>query len=353
MGVYPWFFSKVLTKLDPEFAHHLAFNVIRAIGSLPAPVRKVCAPHSALRVEALGMVFSSPFGLAAGFDKNATGITGLGALGFGHVEVGTLTAHAQEGNPKPRLFRLIKDRAIINRMGFNNDGSQNAVAHIERARLKKHRPVIGINIGKSRLTRPEDTTADYVTSAHLLAPIADYLVVNVSSPNTPGLRGLQELELLEPLLTRVQKAAGSTPLLVKIAPDMSNDQLDAIVDMVVRIELDGIIATNTTILREGLQEDADVVTEIGAGGLSGEPLQRRSMEVLQRIRSVAPKNLCIISVGGVSNAKDVIDRLQAGATLVQGYTAFLYEGPRWACSINRELKKMLSSVPEPSKFVGR
>lgn len=343
MRAYPWFFNSFLTKFEPEFAHHLAFSVIKAVGVLRLPARKLCKPDASLQVEALGMVFPSPFGLAAGFDKNATGITGLGALGFGHVEVGTLTAHAQEGNPKPRLFRLIKDRAIINRMGFNNNGSAAAVAHIEQARIKKHRPIIGVNIGKSKVTEVEDATADYLTSAYGLAPIADYLVVNVSSPNTPGLRGLQEIELLEPLLLSVQRAAAYTPLLVKIAPDMSNEQLDAIVDMVARIHLDGIIATNTTVSREGLRLNKTAVSEIGAGGLSGEPLRVRSMQVLERIRARAPEDLCIISVGGVRNASDVMARLQAGATLVQGYTAFLYEGPGWARAINRELKRLFAA----------
>src|SRR5690606_35294402 len=268
----------------------------------------------------------------------------------GHVEVGTLTKYAQPGNPRPRVFRLVDDRALINRMGFNNDGSDAALPRIERARLKRRRPVIGVNIGKSRVTEVEDAVEDYVWSAERLAPISDYLAVNVSSPNTPGLRGLQELELLEPLLAAVKRASGETPLPVKIAPDMADDQIDGIVQLAVRLELDGIIATNTTITREGLTESPFEIERIGAGGLSGAPLKNRALDVLKRIRSTAPDDLCVIAVGGVSTAEDVLERLAAGATLVQGYTAFIYEGPLWVRSINRGLRRAgwrsSSSQPE-------
>lgn len=334
MRIYPSLFNTVLRRMDSERAHHLAFSIIQTAPLFGAALRRVCAPKKQLKVQALGRTFSSPFGLAAGFDKNASAISGLGLLGFGHVEVGTLTKHAQEGNEKPRLFRLVRDRALINRMGFNNGGSAKAVAHIERARLRKHRPVIGVNIGKSRITEVEDAVADYVWSTERLAPIADYLAVNVSSPNTPGLRGLQELSLLEPLLAAVRDAAGNTPLLVKIAPDMDDDQLDGIVELAISLGLSGIIATNTTVSRSGLQADEEVVAEIGAGGLSGAPLQKRSLDVLRRIRAVAPSDFCVISVGGVTTAEDVLERLHSGATLVQGYTAFLYEGPAWVKNIN-------------------
>ncbi len=338
--LYPALFQTVLRRFAPETAHHLAFPVIQAAGLVAPLVRKLCAPSPRLKVSALGIDFPSPFGLAAGFDKNAEAILGLGALGYGHVEVGTLTRHAQPGNPKPRSFRLVDDRALINRMGFNNGGSLAAVPRIERARLARERPVIGVNIGKSRVTEVEDATADYVFSAERLAPIADYLAVNVSSPNTPGLRGLQELSSLEPLLIAVKAAAGDTPLLVKIAPDMDDEQLDGIVQLALRLGLDGIIATNTTIGREGLRASAEEVAAIGAGGLSGLPLRERSFEVLRRIRAVAPDpEFCVISVGGVTTARDVLDRLEAGATLVQGYTAFIYEGPLWARAINRGLER--------------
>ena len=338
MPVYPFIFTHVLSKLDPETAHHLAFTAIRALGRVKRPVSRFFAPHPSLRVNTLGLTFPSPFGLAAGFDKDATGILGLGALGFGHVEVGTLTPVGQPGNPKPRLFRLIEDRAVINRMGFNNSGAWSAVPRIAEARTRDQRPVIGVNIGKNLATQVDDAASDYITGTFQLAPLADYLAVNVSSPNTPGLRGLQELDALEPLLGVVREHAGDTPVLVKIAPDMNDEQIDAIVDLVVRVGLQGIIATNTTIAREGLRTAPERVASIGAGGLSGDPLKQRSLEVLQRIRTQAPPELCVISVGGVTTVQDVLDRLDAGATLVQGYTAFLYEGPFWARKINRGLK---------------
>lgn len=324
--------------MDAERAHHIVFPLIRAAGVVAPITRGFCAPDPSLRVRALGLEFPSPFGVAAGFDKNGEGILGLGALGFGHVEVGTLTRHAQSGNPKPRLSRLVEDRALINRMGFNNKSAVNAVPRIERARLSRLRPVIGVNIGKSRVTEVENATADYVHSAERLAPLADYLAINVSSPNTPGLRGLQELESLRPLLTEVKRVSGNTPLLVKIAPDMDNDQLDGIVNLALELELDGIIATNTTISREGLRASAEQLAAAGAGGLSGAPLRDRSVEVLKRIRMTAANpEFCVISVGGVATAEDVLERLRAGATLVQGYTAFIYEGPLWARAINRGL----------------
>ncbi|MBK0419094.1 quinone-dependent dihydroorotate dehydrogenase [Leucobacter sp. CSA1] len=337
MRLYPTLFTTVLRHMDPETAHHLAFSAIRIAPALERALRGLCAPDPGLRVRALGLDFPSPFGLAAGFDKNAEGIAGLGALGFGHVEVGTLTRHAQPGNPKPRLFRLVADRGLINRMGFNNGGSAAAVPRIERARMRRHRPIIGVNIGKSRATEVEDAVEDYVWSAQRLAPIADYLAVNVSSPNTPGLRGLQELEMLEPLLTAVRDAAGKTPLLVKIAPDMGDEQVDGIVRLAARLGLDGVIATNTTISREGLATPATEVEAMGAGGLSGAPLRDRAIEVLRRARAAAPEGFCVISVGGVTTAADVLARLEAGADLVQGYTAFIYEGPAWAGEINRGL----------------
>ncbi len=338
MRIYPLLFSTVLRRIGPEQAHHLAFPVIRAAGAFGAISRGLCAADPRLRVRALGLEFPSPFGIAAGFDKNAEGIIGLGALGFGHVEVGTLTRHAQPGNPKPRMFRLVEDRALINRMGFNNKGAVNAVPRIERARLATHRPIIGVNIGKSRITEVAQATADYVHSAERLAPVADYLAVNVSSPNTPGLRGLQELDSLGPLLTEVKRVSGDTPLLVKIAPDMDDAQLEGIVKLAMDLGLDGIIATNTTVSREGLRAPAAEVEVMGAGGLSGAPLRTRSLEVLKRIRTIAPDpDFCVVAVGGVSTAQDVLDRLEAGATLVQGFTAFIYEGPLWARAINRGL----------------
>ncbi|MDQ1588806.1 MAG: dihydroorotate dehydrogenase [Microbacteriaceae bacterium] len=340
--MYRTLFSLVLTRLDPERAHHLAFAFIRALPTLGIGrlVRLATRPRAELSVRTLGLRFDSPFGVAAGFDKDGKGVLGLGQLGFSHVEVGTLTAIAQPGNERPRLFRLIPDRAVVNRMGFNNRGADVAAERLRRIAGRPDRPVLGVNIGKSRVVAVEDATADYLASASILAPVADYLVVNVSSPNTPGLRGLQELDMLAPLLEAVKGVAGEVPLLVKIAPDLTDDEVARIAELVVRIGLDGIIATNTTISREGLLTDSAVIGAAGAGGLSGAPLAARSLEVLRLIRSIVPAELCVISVGGVETAADVAERLASGATLVQGYTGFIYRGPLWAREINRGLEKL-------------
>lgn len=335
--MYSFLFRVFLARMDPERAHHLAFGVIRR---LPGFLRAFTRPDASLRVHTLGLEFDSPFGVAAGFDKEGTGIRGLGVLGFGHVEVGTITARAQPGNEKPRLFRLIADRAVINRMGFNNHGAAAAAPVIAAARAKKARPIIGVNIGKSRVVDVDVAIPDYLESARALAPLADYLVVNVSSPNTPGLRGLQELDKLTPLLTSVKDAAGATPVLVKIAPDLTDEEARKVAQLAARL-LDGIIATNTTLSRAGLATSAAVVEAAGAGGLSGPPVAARSLELLRLIRTEVPADFCVISVGGVETAADVRERLAAGATLVQGYTAFLYRGPLWARAINRGLSRAL------------
>ncbi|MEO6941656.1 MAG: quinone-dependent dihydroorotate dehydrogenase [Terrimesophilobacter sp.] len=339
--MYRLLFRLVLARLDPERAHSLAFWVIRVVG-LPGVgllVRGFTRPHPLLAVKALGLQFSSPFGMAAGFDKDATGIRGLGNLGFGHVEVGTLTALPQEGNARPRLFRLVTDRALINRMGFNNRGAADAVARLERHRRRRARPIVGVNIGKSRVVAVEEAIDDYLASTRLLAPVADYLVVNVSSPNTPGLRGLQQVDLLKPLLVAVKDAAGGTPVLVKIAPDLSDSAVVDVCRLAIDLGLDGIIATNTTLARDGLIAEASVVNAAGDGGLSGAPLAPRSLHVLRLVRSSVPADFCIISVGGVESADDVTERLAAGATLVQGYTGFVYRGPLWVLHINRGLAR--------------
>jgi len=337
--MYRLFFRLVLSRLDPEFAHHLAFVVIRMLGwpVLRSITRALTRPDATHVVRTLGLEFPSPFGLAAGFDKEALGIAGLGALGFGHVEVGTITAQPQPGNPKPRLFRLVPDLAVINRMGFNNAGASAAAPRIARERRRSRRPVIGINIGKTKVVPVEDAIDDYLVSTRLLAPHADYLVVNVSSPNTPGLRGLQELDKLEPLLAAVRDAAGSVPVLVKIAPDLTDDQALRIAELTLRLELAGIVATNTTLSRDGLTTDPAIVAAAGEGGLSGAPLAARSLAMLRLLRGAVGSELCLISVGGVTTAADVRERIDAGATLVQGYTAFLYEGPFWARKVNRAL----------------
>lgn len=337
--MYPLLFRAMLARMDPETAHHAAMAVIRLLGIPPFSwiARGLTRPDPRLRTRVLGLDFDSPFGVAAGFDKDAKGMRGLRALGFGHVEIGTVTAIAQSGNPRPRLFRLIPDRAVVNRMGFNNEGADAAARRLAKLRRRAHRPVIGVNIGKSRVVDVADATGDYLRSARLLAPLADYLVVNVSSPNTPGLRGLQAVETLEPLLTAVCEAAGPTPLLVKIAPDLPDDEVEAIARLAVRLGLAGLIATNTTISRDGLRTDPAVVAAAGEGGLSGAPLKARSLAVLRLVRAAVPPEFCVVSVGGVETAADVRERRDAGADLVQGYTAFLYRGPLWARQVNRGL----------------
>jgi dihydroorotate dehydrogenase len=340
--MYRLLFRLVLSHLDPERAHGLAFLVIRALPILGFGrlVRRFTRPEPFLAVTALGLRFDSPFGVAAGFDKEGLGIRGLGQLGFSHVEVGTITAIAQPGNDRPRLFRLIPDRAVINRMGFNNHGAGVAAARISRILGKPGRPIVGVNIGKSRVVPVDDAIDDYLESTRVLAPLADYLVVNVSSPNTPGLRGLQELEKLEPLLTAVRDASGEKPVLVKIAPDLTDAEVKKIASLAVALGLAGIIATNTTLAREHLETASAMIERAGAGGLSGPPLAARSLEVLRLIRAIVPTQFCVISVGGVETGADVEERLRAGATLVQGYTAFLYRGPFWAHQINRELAEL-------------
>lgn len=337
--MYPLLFRAVLSRFDPEFAHHAGMAVIRVLGRPPFSwaTRAMTKPDPSLRVDALGLSFPSPFGVAAGFDKNAVGVRGLAALGFGHVEIGTVTAVPQEGNPKPRLFRLIEDRAVINRMGFNNEGADAVARRLAKLRRGAPDTVIGVNIGKSRVVEVHEATADYVASATRLAPLADYLAVNVSSPNTPGLRGLQAVETLAPLLRAVRAASGSTPLLVKIAPDLPDEEITAIAQLAVDEGLAGIIAHNTTISRDGLSTDSATVEAAGAGGLSGAPLKERSLQVLRLVRTVVPSDFCVIAVGGVETPSDVKERLAAGATLVQGYTAFLYRGPFWGREINSGL----------------
>lgn len=343
--MYRILFSLFLSRLDPENAHHLAFLVIRWLPriGLGALLRLMTRPHASLGVDTLGLHFDSPFGVAAGFDKDGEAVRGLWQLGFGHVEVGTITARAQPGNDRPRLFRLIGDRAVINRMGFNNRGAEDAAPRLRALSARASGPVIGVNIGKSRVVDVAEAVEDYLQSTRLLAPAADYLAVNVSSPNTPGLRGLQEADKLAPLLTAVRDAAGDTPVLVKIAPDLADADIVTIARLTVELRLAGIIATNTTISRDGLRAPAQLVDAIGPGGLSGAPLAARSMAVLGLIRTIVPANLCVISVGGIETPTDVLERLRAGATLVQGYTAFLYRGPFWAWQINRGLRKSMRS----------
>jgi dihydroorotate dehydrogenase len=331
---YGALFDHVLTRVDPERAHHWAFAGIRAASPVLRRVGTDAAP-----VRAFGLTFANPLGLAAGFDKNAVGIDALGSLGFGHVEVGTVTGEPQPGNPRPRLFRLTADRAIVNRMGFNNDGAEVVSARLARRGRPADGPVLGVNIGKTKAVPEDDeaaVVADYTKSARLLSPHADYLVVNVSSPNTPGLRSLQAVERLEPLLDAVRRVA-ELPLLVKIAPDLADDDVRDVAELALRTGLDGIIATNTTVARDGLRTPQAEVDAVGAGGLSGEPLAERSMDVLRLLAKVVGDAITLVSVGGISTPEDARARLEAGATLVQAYTGFVYGGPLWPRRIVRGL----------------
>ncbi|HEU5332190.1 MAG TPA: quinone-dependent dihydroorotate dehydrogenase [Actinocrinis sp.] len=345
---YRLLFAAVFKRMDPERAHHVGFGAIRGAAAAPGgarALRRALGPADpALRVPALGLTFPGPFGLAAGFDKNAVGIDALAALGFAFVEVGTVTARPQPGNPAPRMFRLPADRALVNRMGFNNDGAEAVARRLAARRTDKSAlPVIlGVNIGKTKAAPEEEAVADYTESARLLAPYADYLVVNVSSPNTPGLRNLQAVQVLRPLLLAVREAADAAagrdvPLLVKIAPDLADEDVDAVADLAAEIGLDGIVATNTTIGRDGLATPADQVAALGAGGLSGPVLRERSLEVLRRLRKRVGPDMTIIGVGGITTPEDAAERLAAGATLLQGFTGFIYQGPFWAARIHRGL----------------
>jgi dihydroorotate dehydrogenase len=295
-------------------------------------------------VSALGIRFAGYFGMAAGFDKNAEAVAQLGELGFSHVEIGTVTRHPQPGNPRPRLFRLVKDQALINRMGFNNDGADAIAGRLQKLRSsKRNLPVIGVNIGKSKVTELADAVSDYVYSTRKLAEFADYLAVNVSSPNTAGLRSLQAIPELEPILSGVLEASLGKPVLVKISPDLADQDIVDIAALVKKLKLAGVIATNTTTKREGLKTSSSQVSKLGDGGLSGPVLASRSVEVLKLLRQTLDESFVIISVGGVVSATEAKQRLDFGANLIQGYTGFIYQGPLWARNINRGLAKLNKS----------
>ena len=336
--LYKFIFDIFFRRVDPEAAHHLGMFVIRLLGA--TGISSLLKVRSAQRVDAMGLKFDSVFGLAAGFDKNAHAVKALGDLGFSHVEIGTVTAIAQSGNDKPRLFRLIDDRALINRMGFNNDGADKIAARLAKTRQRygSNLPIIGINIGKSRVVEVEDAVEDYRKSARMLAGLADYLAVNVSSPNTPGLRSLQTVKALRPILEAVIEESQQKPVLVKIAPDLDDKEIVAVAKLAKVLKLAGVIATNTTISRDGLKSSATAVAAMGAGGLSGAPLKQRSLEVLDLLRANLGSDFVIVSVGGVETADDVRERAAHGANLVQGYTGFVYEGPLWARKIKKGMQ---------------
>jgi dihydroorotate dehydrogenase len=344
--MYRFLYWLVLQRLPAEATHRISFALLRALTALPgvaALLRRLCAPRDpVLRVRALGRELPGPLGLAAGFDKDAKGVRALLALGFSFVEIGTVTAEPQPGNPRPRMFRLPRDRALVNRLGFNNDGAAAAARRLTR-RAGGADATVGVNIGKTKRVPEAEALADYAASAERLAPLADYLVVNVSSPNTPGLRDLQATDKLRPLLAAVRTACDlaspmrRVPLLVKIAPDLADEDVDAVADLALELGLDGIIATNTTIARAGLTTPEAAVTRLGAGGLSGAPLKARSLAVLRRLRARTGARVTLIAVGGIETADDAWQRIRAGATLVQGYTGFIYGGPGWPRRLQREL----------------
>jgi dihydroorotate dehydrogenase len=349
--LYRLLIRPLLYAFSAEAAHHFTMRCLALVSGLPrlcALVQRQLGVHDArLQVKCLGLTFPSPIGLAAGLDKDAQAVPALRALGFGFIEVGTITAQPQPGNPQPRLFRLPRDRALINRMGFNNRGAE--VARQRLSQLQRGSAPLGVNIGKTKLVANEDAAEDYARSAARLGAYADYLVINVSSPNTPGLRDLQAIESLRPLILRVRaeldavRPAPRIPLLLKIAPDLSDPDIDAVADLALALQLDGIIATNTTIARAGLATEAAAVEACGAGGLSGAPLKARALAVLQRLHARLGERVVLIAVGGVESVDDVWERLRAGASLVQVYTALIYDGPGLPARLARQLSARLRS----------
>ncbi len=343
-------FRSLVFLLSAEKAHYFTVNLLKL--SLKVPFSKLlfkklfCLESPLIQRRVFGIDFPNPIGLAAGFDKNATCFNEMEYCGFGFVEIGTVTPLAQDGNDKPRLFRLKKDKAIINRMGFNNNGMAEAVEN-----LKKKSPgsklIIGGNIGKNKITSNENAIDDYIVSFKALFEYVDYFVVNVSSPNTPDLRALQEKEPLKKILAALQLVNESypkkKPLLLKIAPDLSNEQLDDIVEIMLELKMDGIVATNTTIQRTGLVADDLQVEKIGAGGLSGKPLSQRSTEVIRYIHQKSKGAFPIMGVGGIHSVEDALEKLDAGATLLQIYTGFIYEGPLLNKRINKAILTRLNN----------
>jgi dihydroorotate dehydrogenase len=341
--LYRLLYTVVLQRIPPETAHGLAARGVRLAHRLGL-LRLAGRPDPVLAVDALGLRFASPLGVAAGVDKDASWFEGLGALGFGSVEIGTVTPLAQEGNARPRVRRLTADRALQNSMGFPNPGAEAVAARIARRRAGT---VLGVNVGRAKGSSSAQAAEDYRATVRRLAAHADYLALNVSSPNTPGLRDLQAVEPLRGLVAAVREELAALglerPVLVKIAPDLADEDVDAIADLATELGLDGIIATNTTVDRSGLASTG-VPPE---GGISGAPLKARSLAVLERLRARAGDGLVLISVGGIEDAEDAWARLRAGATLVQAYTGFVYGGPGWARRVNRDLAAKMRAAEAP------
>ena len=353
--MYDALMRTVLRHVPSEPAHRMGFGVVRALGGAPVVGPQVAgrltSTDPVLRTRALGIDFAGPLGLAAGFDKDAEGVLALGRLGFAAVEIGTVTGRSQPGNPAPRLFRLVEDRALLNRMGFNNAGAAAVAPRLAalRARPAPGMPVLGVNIGKSKVVPAADAAEDYRTSAAALGPYADYVVVNVSSPNTPGLRDLQQVDVLEPLLAAVRDELDRVcpdrrvPLLVKITIDLADADIDAVADLAVRLGLDGVVATNTTVSRDGLRTPAEEVAAAGTGGISGRPLAAQALQVIRRLRARLGESQTVISVGGIEDAAEAYRRIRAGAALVQAYTGFVYGGLLWPSRLHRELAGLVRS----------
>ncbi len=340
--MYKFLIRPILFLIDPEFVHHFTFRFIKFVSLLPGVIpllrQLFTLDHPMLERRILGLTFKNPVGLAAGFDKDAKLINELGCFGFGFIEIGTITPKAQTGNEKPRLFRLPADQGLINRMGFNNEG---ASAAVERLKKRSSTVLVGGNIGKNKITANDQAAADYLACLETLDPYVDYFVVNVSSPNTPGLRELQEKEPLKKLLNQVKQLSQTKvkpkPILLKIAPDLTTGQLDDIVEILKETGTDGVIATNTTLSRYGLSAGDEEIKKIGAGGLSGKPLQKKSNEVIKYLRGQLGPGYPIIGVGGIMTPDDAVEKILAGADLIQVYTGFVYEGPAFVKRINQRL----------------
>lgn len=363
MPVWEWILRPLLFRLPAETVHHLAMSALESCRYLPGvrPLIRGCygSIDRSLTVRCMGLEFPSPIGLAAGFDKDARWFDLLGDLGFGFVECGSVTGLPQPGNPRPRLFRLPADQAIVNRMGFNSRGSA-AVAewleqHSDRLAHFRQKRVLGINLGKSKAVPLAEAASDYEQSLDRLFRFGDYFVINVSSPNTLGLRELQHREMLDGLLRRLmdrmQSLGASTglgprPLLLKIAPDLTIDQIDGIAAMVLESPVAGVIATNTTISRTGLRTPAEAVARLGEGGLSGRPLRSRSLEVVRRLHQTFRGRKVIVGVGGLFEGQDVLEMLRSGASLVQLYTGFIYGGPATVSRMHRYLATQFQSRQE-------
>lgn len=341
--MYQRILQPFLFRFDPENIHHFIVRLLRFGFRIPGLRSCMSAlstvKHPLLERRVFGITFQNPVGIAAGFDKNAEVFNELSALGFSHVEVGTVTPKGQPGNPRPRLFRLVADKGIINRMGFNNHGLEAAVQKLKAP----HRTIIGGNIGKNTATPNSHAIEDYVKNFEGLFDFVDYFVVNVSCPNISDLRELQDQEALTAILTRLQQINNSRPLrkpiLLKVSPDLNNQQLDEVIEMVKTTGIDGVVAVNTTITRYGLQTDKNKVVEIGNGGLSGQPLRDRATEVIRYLAHKSGKAFPIIGVGGIMSPEDALEKLNAGADLVQVYTGFIYNGPLIARRINKYLLK--------------